>query len=159
MKQYNLPITTTYTIISSHYVSIEDGGGCCENCGRIISNIATIESKEGKQYTVGLDCAGTLSGIKGDFDFEYIHKANFNTAKQARAKLNKAIKEGIVKNLTFTTYETNDNYYKEVGAGKWEFERLRSGKFDGYAWQQYPAAVWQKYILPMIKDLAAVTNL
>lgn len=149
IKQYNLPITTTYKLISSYYSSIEESGTCCENCGRLIANIAVIESKEGNKHVVGMDCAATLSGIKGDFNFEYIHKANFNTAKQARTLLLKHIKEGKVKSLEFKTFTDDKNFYKEIGAGKWEFEYLSGG----YNWKQYPANVWINYVLPMIKDL------
>jgi hypothetical protein len=63
-KQYKLSQETTYTVIKSMYLSLLDGGGwCCENCGRIITNMVTVESKEGKQYIVGSDCASTLAGI------------------------------------------------------------------------------------------------
>lgn len=147
--QRSLPITTTYTILGSHYNSIEDGGGICENCGKIITNIAEIQSAEGHKYNVGMDCAGTLSGINGSFDFEYIHKANFTTAKSTRASILKAIKEGKVKNLTVKTFEDANNFYKEIGAGKWEYELTKGG----YNWKQYPADVWQNYVLPMIKDI------
>lgn len=145
-----LPINTTYKILSSYYLSIEEGGGrCCENCGRLITNIAEIESKEGNKYLVGMDCAGTLSGISGNFDFEYIHKANFAAAKAARAAIVKAIKQGKVKNLTASSSINTGNFYKEIGAGMWEYEFISGG----YNWKQYPREVWQNYVFPMIKDL------
>lgn len=147
--QRSLPITTTYKILSSKYISAEDGGGCCDNCGKFITNIAEIESKEGQIYTVGMDCAATLSGIKESFDFDFIHKANFTTAKSARNTLLKYIKQGKVKELSFKTFEDANNFYKEIGAGKWEFEFVSGG----YNWKQYPREVWQNYVLPMIKDI------
>ncbi len=146
--QRSLPITTTYKIVGSYYKSIEDGGGCCENCSKIISNIAEIENAEGNKYSVGMDCAATLSGIKGEFDFEYTHKANFTTAKGARAGLLKAQKEGH-KNLTFKTYDDENNFYKQIGSGSWEYEHKKGGR----NWKQYPADVWGSYVLPMIKDI------
>lgn len=149
--QRNLPITTTYTIIGSYYSSIEEAGTCCENCGKAISNVAEIQSAEGRKYLVGMDCAGTLSGIKGEFDFEFIHKSNFTTAKSERAKLLKFIKSGGIKNLEFTTFTDDKNYHKEIGSGKWEFEFLSGGA----NWKQFTKELWQGYVFPMIKDLKA----
>lgn len=147
--QRNLPITTTYKILGSKYISMEDGGVCCDNCGKFITNIAEIESKEGQRYNVGMDCAATLSGIKDDFNFNYVHKANFTTAKGVRALLLKYIKDGKIKELTFKTYEDDKNFFKEVGAGCWDAALIP----HGYNWKQYPKEVWNNYVLPMIKDL------
>lgn len=147
--QRNLSITTTYTIVGSYYSSIEETGTCCENCGKPIANIAEVESVEGRKYLVGMDCAATLSGIKGDFDFEFVHKANFTTAKSERAKILKYIKEGKVKNFNTRTYTDANNFYKEVGAGVWEFDFVSGGS----NWKQFPKDVWQNYVLPMIKDI------
>lgn len=98
---------------------------------------------------IGLDCAGTLTGIKGDFTFEYMHKARFSEAKQARALLLKRIKEGY-SDLTFS--EPTEKFNK----GGWHVTK----KGSGY-WRYYEAETWAKYVLPMIKDLAntpAVVN-
>lgn len=48
----------TYKITSVDYC--EDLGICCENCGRPIKNIATVENNIGVCFNVGLDCAETL---------------------------------------------------------------------------------------------------
>lgn len=55
-----------------------------------------------------MDCAATLSGIAGNFDFEYVHKANFAVAKQVRSQLLKAKKEGH-RNLNVTTFTDVDS--------------------------------------------------
>lgn len=34
--------------------------GCCDNCGKIICNIATVKDESGKIYEIGLDCKKTL---------------------------------------------------------------------------------------------------
>jgi len=34
--------------------------GCCDNCGRIIINIATVKDENGKTFEIGLDCKKTL---------------------------------------------------------------------------------------------------
>src|SRR5574343_1324680 len=55
-----LPVNKEYRIISEEYNPVECGT-TCQNCGRIISNIATIT--DGKNnYLVGLDCAESLQG-------------------------------------------------------------------------------------------------
>ena len=63
VNRYNLPLDHKYRIIGFDYCgSILDGGGStCDNCNRIIVNIATVETEEGKRFDVGLDCAETLS--------------------------------------------------------------------------------------------------
>lgn len=44
-------------------VGIEYGACLCENCGRALTNIATMQGEEsGKVYRVGLDCAANLEG-------------------------------------------------------------------------------------------------
>lgn len=149
MRQGNLSITTTYTIVGSNYVGLENGT-CCDNCGRLISNLAFIENADGKEFTVGMDCAGTLAGIKDDFTFEYVHKANFQQAKQARATILRNIKKGLT-NLRIKTSDDTNNYYKEVGAGVWYMDYPTGGS----TWKQYPRDVWKNYVLPMIKDLKA----
>jgi hypothetical protein len=60
--QRALPITDTYTVHSYSYVSLIDGQGtCCENCGKLISNIVTLKNQKGKKFIVGNDCADTLT--------------------------------------------------------------------------------------------------
>ena len=63
VNRYNLPLDHKYTIQSFDYLgSILDGGGTtCQNCNRLIVNTATVKNEEGKTYTVGCDCAETLS--------------------------------------------------------------------------------------------------
>lgn len=63
VNRYNLPLDHKYKIVGFDYAgSILDGGGAqCENCGRIIVNLAYVENEQGKKYTVGCDCAETLS--------------------------------------------------------------------------------------------------
>lgn len=63
VNRYNLPLDHRYRILGFDYCgSILDGGGTtCDNCNRIIVNTATVETEANKKYTVGLDCAETLS--------------------------------------------------------------------------------------------------
>ena len=59
--QRNLPLDTKYSLIDKHYSSLIDGNGTiCENCGRLIANIATVKSGNGKVYNIGFDCLETF---------------------------------------------------------------------------------------------------
>lgn len=63
INRYNLPLDHKYRIVGFDCGgSLLDGGGTvCENCNRLIVNIATVENESGKRYSVGCDCAETLS--------------------------------------------------------------------------------------------------
>lgn len=59
--QRNLPLDVKYSLLDKKYISIEDGGGwCCDNCGRLIANMATVSNEQGKQYIIGFDCLETF---------------------------------------------------------------------------------------------------
>lgn len=67
-NKYNLPYDTKYKVISSNYLSLENGGGTqCDNCNKIITTTVQVEDTEGNSFIVGTDCAITLAGI-GVFD-------------------------------------------------------------------------------------------
>lgn len=93
----NLPINDKYTLIDSFYSSMENGN-CCDNCNKIIANIAVIKNADNKIYNVGLDCAETLTRLDGLYNAQM----QFAESKGIRAKINKAIKE----NRT-VTFENN----------------------------------------------------
>ena len=59
--QRHLPLTVNYTVIDKKYIPLESGCGmCCDNCGKLIANIATIKSDEGNIYSIGFDCLETI---------------------------------------------------------------------------------------------------
>jgi hypothetical protein len=56
----HLPLDVKYTCTDKKYISLIDGMGCtCDNCGRLISNIATVKSENGV-YNIGFDCLETF---------------------------------------------------------------------------------------------------
>lgn len=58
--QRNLPLDVKYTILDRKYIPILDGGGCiCDNCGKLIANIATVKSENGT-HSIGFDCMETF---------------------------------------------------------------------------------------------------
>lgn len=92
MKRNNLPIDKNYTLIDSYYTGgLENGGMCCDNCNRMITNIAVIKDNNNNSFNVGLDCAEALTNVNG------LHNAvmEFKEMKAIRAKLNKAKKSSL----------------------------------------------------------------
>lgn len=56
----HLPLDVKYTCVDKTYLSLVDGNGtCCDNCGQLIANIATVKSVNGT-YTIGFDCLETF---------------------------------------------------------------------------------------------------
>lgn len=146
--QRNLPITETYSIVSSFYSPLENGN-FCQNCGRPISNVAEVKCSNGNTYSVGMDCAETLSGIKDDFfTWEYIHKAAFQEAKSARASLLKCVNKCKKDDHPYqvTIHKCDDG---DIG---FDFMPQSISKY-GRRWKYFNGENWDRYVYPMIKDL------
>lgn len=98
--QRALDLKKQYELIDVSYCSIEDGGGqSCENCGKLITNVATIRS-EGRNYQIGLDCLDTIlennNRLISDADYlkyQYSDKPAIQKAKALRAKILKYAKK------------------------------------------------------------------
>lgn len=57
----NLPLTVRYTVTDKKYIPLSEGYGCgCDNCGKLIANIATVRSEGGEVFNIGFDCLETL---------------------------------------------------------------------------------------------------
>lgn len=97
----NLPFDK-YKIIESFY---SEDFCTCENCNKVLKNVAVLENSKGIKYHVGLDCAKSLSGIT-ELDIEK-HENSFECAKRIRAKVNKAIKLGGILAVQ-NSYWSND---------------------------------------------------
>lgn len=62
-----LSTTDSYKVLSITKGGIESGNACsCDNCGRLIVNMASIQNQQGVKYIVGLDCVKKL--VKRGFD-------------------------------------------------------------------------------------------
>lgn len=57
--QRNLPLDKSYKLIDKMYIPILEGGCICQDCGKLISNIAIVES-DNKKFNVGFDCLNKL---------------------------------------------------------------------------------------------------
>lgn len=100
----SLPVDN-YTIVETYSLAKEDYI-ICENCGKVIHNIAIVKDSKGNVFHVGLDCAATLSGIN-DFDIAYWSNG-FNMAKNIRAKLNKARRAGFEISASNSYYDIDN---------------------------------------------------
>ena len=97
----NLPFDK-YRIVESFY----SADYCtCDNCNKVLKNVAVIQNSKSETFHVGLDCAKTLSGIT-DFDIDS-HENSFECAKRIRSKVNKAIKLGGILSVQ-NSYWSND---------------------------------------------------
>lgn len=101
--QRALPLDVKYSLVQIIYIPVLDGGGTCENCGKLISNIANVKDSNGKCSTIGTDCLETLLVNNNLLDSEsyinYLHsdKPALQKAKQLRSK----ILNGQKKDATF----------------------------------------------------------
>ena len=114
--QRALPLTDVYKIHSFHYVSIlEGGGGCCENCGKLIANIVTLENQHGVKFIVGSDCAETLTIDKSKMFFEVAPA--FKEGKALRTKILNALKKTTQRDKIVRVYISNDYLMMKRGDG------------------------------------------
>ena len=57
----NLSLNVKYVLIDKKYIPLENGfGTCCDNCGKLIANIATVRNEPGNVYNIGFDCLETI---------------------------------------------------------------------------------------------------
>lgn len=61
----NLPLADRYTL--EGITHLERGTVACENCGRDLSNVATISNAAGAGFNVGLECVKTLLDSFGNY--------------------------------------------------------------------------------------------
>ena len=57
----NLPLDVKYILTDKKYIPLADGYGCtCDNCGKLIANIATVKNTNGNSFNIGFDCLETI---------------------------------------------------------------------------------------------------
>ena len=135
--QRKLPLDVKYICTDKKYIPLLDGYGCgCDNCGKLISNIATVKSVNGT-YNIGFDCLETFllnNNLLEGFDIsEY---------ELTKKRLGQVLRFG--KKLRESIDEHNAKYiYKVVGV---EFERSRFTSFvDDYYTYYYVFDNGKKY--------------
>ena len=66
-KYGNLDISKKWILKESYYAGAETTDYItCENCGKLIKNIAVVQDETGKTCHIGVDCAATLTNITPD---------------------------------------------------------------------------------------------
>lgn len=109
--QRNLDLKVKYKLLGVSYISIEDGGCICDNCGRLISNIASIKSIKGS-YNIGTDCLESIIINNellesGDYlQYLYSDKPAIAKAKSLRAKIIKQKKLNPNYTATLVTFDS-----------------------------------------------------
>lgn len=90
-----LPVNQKYKVITIDYKPLNElSATTCDNCDKIISNIASIKNESGKVYNVGLDCASTMQLYQNNEVFNLI-EAKKKLARRARfVKWYKTKKQG-----------------------------------------------------------------
>lgn len=88
----NLPLNDNYIIVDSFYTGGMENACTCDNCNKLITNVATIKNSKDVQFHVGLDCAETLTNLMGLDSVRF----EFAEMKALVAKANKAKKESEI---------------------------------------------------------------
>jgi hypothetical protein len=91
--QRKLSLTQKYLLVGCVYKALADGDASqCENCGKLISNIATVKGEEdNKSYHVGMDCLETFlinNKLLSGEDIEQFTKAKKSLPKVITIKKN-----------------------------------------------------------------------
>lgn len=150
----NLPASERYTMVRSYHTGGLENAACCANCGRAIVEVAVVADSRGNQHSIGMDCAETLTGIAGDFDFQNTHKTAFADAKSFASTLRKARKLIPTEPVSVRRYEPNTGYFKQGGFTV----ELGGPDAPGHFWKNYPAHLYP-YIAPLAGvELAAAVN-
>lgn len=108
-----LPLNTTYTVKGFNYVPLIDGGGsCCDNCGKPISNLVTLQDTTGNRFVVGSDCAETLA----QKDLAYIElNYQLSEGKNLRTRIRNAFKKQTANVAYIYTSKTDGEQFLVIG--------------------------------------------
>ncbi len=93
----NLPLNTKYIVTDKVYIPLIEGYGCtCDNCNKLIANIATVKNEVGKSFNIGFDCLETVlinNSLLSTNDIKEYEKVKAMIPKVIR--FSKKIKENI----------------------------------------------------------------
>lgn len=152
--QRMLPLDVKYRLIEVTYLSIEDGGGCsCDNCGKLITNIAHIQNDQGKNYAIGLDCLDTILENNNLLEHEsyvqyvFSDKPAIQKAKQLRSKCLKMAKQDENWKAIYKEFEDSFGF---------SFETTRNGMFEPLGWNYTYQLKYKELTLNYLKGLKNV---
>jgi len=127
--QGNLPINTKYKIINVTALG-DFEFTTCENCGKIIRNVATVEDLNGHRYDIGLDCAETLTTELGNYSLSELQlmeaKKEVNRIRRF-IRLLKQSKTIIIneKGDTFWFYDKEVNSWNRAWRGRGLYSKYK----------------------------------
>jgi hypothetical protein len=131
--QRNLPLDQKYLLIGVSYLSVENGGGhSCDNCGKLITNIANIQNDHKKNYYIGLDCLDSILENNNLLEHEsyaryiFSDKPAIAKAKSLRAKILNATKKDSTFKATMYAPEGKDYFgfsYTCLKTKTWVYDR------------------------------------
>jgi hypothetical protein len=150
VAQHALSHNTTYKLIRTfHTGGVENGVGC-QNCGKVLSNVAVVENAEGQSFQVGLDCAATLATIN-PFEFDAAAEA-FSVGKKVRAALLKGAKTYGLK-YGVSVYAINDEGTEVVVQGYRLMVTGGASHRDGIFRYYVEKDVYEAVVKPMCGEL------
>ena len=113
----NLPLNTKYIVTDKKYIPLTESFGCtCDNCNKLIANIATVKNENGKSFNIGFDCLETVlinNSLLSTNDIKEYERVKAMIPKVIR--LSKTIKEIIELNngLDGLLFERPSEFSKE----------------------------------------------
>lgn len=114
-RQLNLKLK--YIIVDKKYIPIEQSAGayCCDNCGKLIANIATVKDEHGESFDIGFDCLETIlinNNLLSNGDIQEYERVKKLIPKVLRFA--KQLKETLVNNsrLNITGFKFEKQTYK-----------------------------------------------
>jgi hypothetical protein len=131
--QRNLPLNVKYILTDKKYIPLEVsiGAYCCDNCGKLIANIATVKNDLGNSYNIGFDCLETIlinNSLLSTNDVKEYQRIKSMIPKVLR--FSKTIKETAIlnreNNLTLTGLKfEKQTYLSEFYTFYWLFDRAK----------------------------------
>lgn len=130
--QRNLPLEVKYILTDKKYIPLEESMGiCCDNCGKLIANIATVKNDLGNSYDIGFDCLETIlinNSLLSTNDIKEYQRVKSMIPKVLR--FSKTIKETAIlnrtNNLTLTGLKfEKQSYPSEYFTFYWLFDKAR----------------------------------
>jgi hypothetical protein len=128
--QRSLPLNVKYLIIDKQYIPLENSFGCfCDNCHKLIANIATVKNDNNETFNIGFDCLETLllnNSLLSTNDIIEYQRVKLMIPKVLR--FSKIIKETAIlnreNNLTLTGIRfEKQTYPSEFYVFYWLFDR------------------------------------
>lgn len=115
--QRALPLDVKYILTDKKYIPLLEGFGLgCDNCGKLIANIATVKNDNGETFSIGFDCLETLlinNSLLSANDVQVYERVKKMIPKVLRFA--KHIKEVMSSNnitgLKFEPHENESDYY------------------------------------------------